>query len=364
MLYCRGPTVQFCHMLVQAVDDTFLRTARSAMALLGRTSPSGLAGSNLQPRTQQDVSTLHKSSAAEQASRQAPSYNATTATVPDTCRIMAPLQPLKVADMERGSNGAEATPSNKVEPALVTLRTPVRPVCSGSTPRSCTQECALSSPRTPASCTANPPAMAEQSTSRQPARMTAEAMRAICARWSALEDFTYSQARGTAENARVSLAAASQSPGVLLDMTSSPGSARSEQHLAEHSPAPAQAAIKTPHKAHVPGSLGARLRAAAREAAAATIAEGGLFSMSKAPEDDQEQQHQGARGRSGVLGKRMRDGTAVVTTSREPEVGDLAAALELEEAPPGPTAPLRLRRVRAVPSSSLVTQTDILTAEV
>ncbi|CAL8466943.1 g6479 [Coccomyxa elongata] len=251
--------------------------------------------------------------------------------------------------MERGSNGAEATALCKVEPALITLRTSVRPACSGSASRSCIQECALSSPRTPASCTTSSPAMAEHSTTRQPARMTAEAMRAICARWSTLEDFASSQASGTAEKARMHLAAASQSPGVFLDMTSSPGTARSEQHLAkDQSPAPAQAATKTPHKAHAPDSLGARLRASAREAAAATIAEGSLVSMSKAPEDNQEQQHQGASGqlgRSGVLGKRLRDGTAVITTSREPEVGDLAAALELEEATPGPAAPLRLRRV-------------------
>ncbi|BDA40751.1 hypothetical protein COCOBI_01-4050 [Coccomyxa sp. Obi] len=249
--------------------------------------------------------------------------------------------------MERGSNGAEATALHELEPALNTLRTSVRPAYGDSTPRSCTQGCALSSPRTPASYVDNPSAMADHKATRQPARMTAEAMRAICAKWSASEDIVSSQPRGTAEDVRVHAVSAAQSPGVLLDMASSPGSERSKQHPAEQPPAPAQAAIRTPHKVHAPRSLGARLRAAAREAAAAAIAEGSMSSMSKAREDEQER-HQGSSGqlgRSGVLGKRLRDGTAVVTASREAEVGDLAAALELEEATPGPAAPLHLRRV-------------------
>ena len=318
------------------------------MAFLRRTPPSGLAASSLQPCMQQDVST-----SSQPASRYDNLHSATAATDVQSCRTVTPMQPLKVADIWRGSNGAEATALREAEPALVTLGASVRPAYSGSMPKTCTQEAASSSPRTPASHTASPSAVSAPSAFKQRVRMTAEAMRAICARWSAPEDFASSQATGMAETARVHAATAVQSPGVLLDMTSSPGSARSEQNLTEQSPALAQTTIRTPHRVHAPGSLEAQLRAAAREAATGTIAEGGAFSMSKALEDDPEQVQGSSRrlGRTGVSGERLRDGSAVVSGSREPEVGDLAAALELEEATPGPAAPLRSRRVRAMPSS-------------
>lgn len=367
------------HAPVQAVGDAALGTTQSTMALLEGLSPVGLSGSPLPQRSCGNALYCHDES--QGASRHAAS-DSPSATLISKGSTDAPSSAIRLALKAAGSivsipyrSDCQAAAAKKdVLLACCTPRRALGLASSNRTPRPQSRHHTSSSPHTLASCRTpiqtpvavctvsffgtSAEAKPAQSTSGEAASMLGQATHAATAAWSGAG----CAVSATALRKRIRVTSDAQSPEVLLEMTSSPASSRPKQHVAKQLPTAAKEAVSSPQKALPPttpqGGLRAQLQAAAKQAAAAATTGpwcSAAESAAESPEDDEEQACEVNRElrRAIVACKRLREEMENMS-SWGPAVGDLAAAVELEEPEeetPVPPAPLRMRRVS--PSQSL-----------
>ncbi|EIE26629.1 hypothetical protein COCSUDRAFT_59149 [Coccomyxa subellipsoidea C-169] len=337
------------------------------MAFLGRSEPAGLAGSDLLQRERQSSPSVQRSDAARsiasnslsartisQDSVGRPIFNSKLASnLEQTVSLDAVINSLWRVGSQAGASARAAAPVVDAPRRAVGLAS------SDSTPKPGPQNRALSSPRFLAACctplqpsaAACLPSTSGSSAEATPAQAATEGpatvrTQAIYTAASGAENIVSSSAKHSAQLKRSRAAFETKSPGVLQDMTSSPAPSRPKQHGL---PTVTKVAGRSPQKgtaANALGSLRAQLQAAARQTAAAAADEAEC-SSAQAPEDDAEHDVSKELRRAIAACNRLRDEMENMAVWG-PAVGNLAAAVELEEpeeATPAPAAPLRMRRV-------------------